>query len=336
MSIGSGNLTSGSPWVSVGWVQQRRRPARPAVGYAKNEAVMAARAASSKGALHSDHCSDDIRSRLGRSRATHRDLCGCPGCRHRPAVAPIDPMRYEEPMSFRYRNAPLVEAVFEFAPEGAALSADARSRVLSLFADYRGKVENIRPLGAQVDLSKQEVTPLEGPDRVRQWNDSGTRMVQAGEDLCAFNALRPYTAFDDYVGDMERLVSAYAAAVGTERLMFLGQRYINQIAIPDEDPSQYFNVVPTRGRNRPFALQMEMATLERGGNAMMTLAYQGLTEGKHQYLLDLYARVGGTAGIAFKSAEMISWQRAAHLAIEKAFEEPLTDKCRRMLGREEI
>jgi uncharacterized protein (TIGR04255 family) len=241
-------------------------------------------------------------------------------------------------MPFRYRNAPLVEAIFEFGPEGATLSGEGTQRVLAAFADYTGRRQDVRPLGAQFDMTTGQVTPVQAPLRVRQWNSSNSRMIQFGGDLCAFNALAPYTAFEDYISDIERLVNAYRAEAGTDRTSFLSQRYLNRIAIPNEDPARYFHLFPhgerPDRRPRPFSIQMEVATLPVGGNLMITLAYQGPAGDGHQYLLDLYARVGENPPIQFGWAGVSAWQQAAHEAIEKAFEEPLTERCREMLGRE--
>jgi uncharacterized protein (TIGR04255 family) len=241
-------------------------------------------------------------------------------------------------MPFRYRNAPLVEAIFEFGPEGVTLTSEGTQRILAAFADYTGRRQDIKPFGAQFDMATGRVTPLEAALRVRQWNQSNSRMIQFGGDLCAFNALAPYTAFEDYISDMERLVSAYHAEVGADRSLFLSQRYLNRIAIPNEDPALYFDLFPhgeqPDRRPRPFSIQMEVATLPLGGNLMVTLAYQGPVGDSHQYLLDLYARVGDERQIPFRWAEVSAWQQAAHAAIEKAFEEPLTERCREMLGRE--
>lgn len=242
-------------------------------------------------------------------------------------------------MPFRYRNAPLVEAIFEFGPEGATLSGDGTQRVLDTFADYTGRKEDLRPMGAQFDMATGQVTPMESPLRVRKWNHNSSRMIQFDGNLCAFNALAPYTAFEDYISDMERLVTAYRAEIGTDRTSFLGQRYLNRITIPDGDPARYFDLFPhgeqQDRRPKPFSIQTEVATLPVGGNLMITLAYQGPVGGSHQYLLDLYARVGENPPIEFRWTELSAWQQAAHEAIEKAFEEPLTARCREMLGREE-
>jgi uncharacterized protein (TIGR04255 family) len=248
-------------------------------------------------------------------------------------------------MPFRYRSAPLVEAVFEFSPEGGTLSEDAAQRIRARFADYTGATDKIRTIvGAfRVDAEAGQVTNVPPPPsahRVRQWNSDRSRMVQFGADLCAFNALPSYTTFDDYTADMKRLVEAYASEVGSDRTQFLGQRYVNRITIPDDDPGRYFSVYPggeNPGRKPgPFLIQMEVEQIAGGGQAVMTLAYeQALPDRGHVYLLDLYAHVGENSGIPFRWEEASSWQCRAHDAIERAFEFPLTPLCRSLLGREE-
>lgn len=71
-------------------------------------------------------------------------------------------------------------------------------------------------------------------------------MVQFANDLCAFNALRPYTHYVDYLPAMKSLVDAYAGRTKPTGVEFLGQRYSNEVLLPDveADPSDYFASYP--------------------------------------------------------------------------------------------
>ena len=102
-------------------------------------------------------------------------------------------------MGYRYSKSPLVEAVFEFAPVGAAFDGEMAKRMDSLFLPkYSGKRDEIPTL--PFAFEKKEGQPLKPPEpiiRYRRWNEKETALIQFSQSLCAFNALKPYTHFVD-------------------------------------------------------------------------------------------------------------------------------------------
>ena len=170
------------------------------------------------------------------------------------------------------------------------------------------------------------------------WSTDKRRMFQFGRDLCAFNALAPYTSYVDYVPEMRPLVEEYANRARPTSVLFLGQRYLNHILLPDTaaDPSDYFRVYPKLGvRHQPFAMQLQVGEVVQG-MTVLSLVFQGLDAGiRPRYLLDLYVRTRDNPDIPFQWEKMRAWQDVAHQGIIKAFEEAISDRCRDLFGRKE-
>lgn len=244
-------------------------------------------------------------------------------------------------MPTRYKNAPIAEAVYEFAPTSVPKWDEATTGQImgTIGGPYTVRDEiNVARTTFQVGPGGVSATPEPRVTRTRMWSADRSRMVQFGRDLCAFNALRPYTSYLSYVPEMRPLVEEYAERTRPSSVLFLGQRYLNQVLLPDiaADPADYFYVYPKLSdRHRPFAMQLQVGEVVRG-TTILALVFQGLDAGTRPiYLLDLYVRTPESPDIAFEWEEMRAWQDAAHQAIVTAFEGAITDRCRDLIGREE-
>jgi uncharacterized protein (TIGR04255 family) len=248
-------------------------------------------------------------------------------------------------MPIRYRNTPLVEAVFETFfvggqwDGGVLAKLDARLGVE--FAGHRDEMQNfpgiefrMTPTGPRVRATQQQ------PPKYRRWDVPGKRLVQYSAEMCAFNALKPYTHYVDYRPDMEKLFRAYVEESRPPAVRFLGQRYINRVSLPsvDEHPSGYFTIypeeVPHDRRGVIFSMQVQ-TELVAHGRVVMNLAFQTVEAGQPVYVLDVYARTDEKPSIRLEWSDVAAWQDEAHGAVKRAFELALTDKCRTLLGREE-
>jgi len=243
-----------------------------------------------------------------------------------------------------YRNTPLQEAVFEFAPRGPSFDGDGFAEMQAeLRASYDGEGGPTPSSGALMwNFVNRTVmpSPARTPDRFRAWTADRARTALVGHDLCAFNAMAPYTHFLDYLPAMESLFRAYAKHANAPSVAFLGQRYINRISLPtDADPSDYFTVYPKvpadwprTSLHRPFSMQILTEELETG-HVVVTLAMQ--QQNPPIYFLDIYARTNNDPEIAFEWEPARDWQARAHEAVKRAFEFTITDRCRTILGRED-
>ena len=251
-------------------------------------------------------------------------------------------------MTRKYSRAPLVEAVFEFAPLDAKFDGAAAKRLDDRFqGDYSGRRDEL--LGTPFSIEYKDGNPVLGnpPEpfiRYRRWNSTETCLIQFSMDLCAFNALKPYTHFEDYLPTMEQFFRAFSTESNAQRTLFLGQRYINRIILPskDEPATDYFRFYPkfnetSKVDHRPFSLNIQIETLpgESQGRVMLTLVFQGFEENKPVYILDLYAQTPKSPFIAFDWESVSKWQRNAHIPIENAFNSALTAKGQDFFGLEE-
>lgn len=244
----------------------------------------------------------------------------------------------------KYRSPPLVEAVYEVYAGPSKASPGALEAVEAALRDaYSGQREVLKPVGFQLQvgpgLALHGFHREQHPERTRLWAPSRDRMVQFATNMCALNALPPYTHYLDYVGDLQRLVETYLAVAEPQVVTLLGHRYINKVNLPRGGaPDRFFQVYPAvpQGiavRHPPFSMQVEVEALPGGGNVVLTLTAIG-NEGEHSvYVLDLYARSNGPVPPSWESIR--AWHDAAHLAVMSAFEMSITDEARSLFGREE-
>jgi uncharacterized protein (TIGR04255 family) len=253
-------------------------------------------------------------------------------------------------MPFEYGRNPIIEAVFEFAPAGGSVGNNAMEQLQAHFAPtYAGRQDSIAVSGGfELETGPSGIRAARalpaGPARRRMWNAESSRLVQFGPDMFVFNALRPYSHFENYLPAMEDGFRTYARIAGAPSVAFLGQRYINQIVLPSqsEDPCDYFRMYPrlhvtgAQQRHPPFALQLQAEEIKRG-QVVLTLTYQGLdAEQRPTYLLDVYARTVDNPGIDFAWERVQAWQELAHVAVGRTFDFALGERSYTLLDRREV
>jgi uncharacterized protein (TIGR04255 family) len=249
-------------------------------------------------------------------------------------------------MGLRYRNTPLVEAVFEFVPASSTLTKDIVERLQARFGREYPKLERLP--GVEVQLKLDPAGPSAMPtgkqrDRYRLWNAAKSRLLQFAEDMCAFNALAPYSHYEEYLPDIKQFFDAYALECKATDLRHLGQRYVNRIFLPSEEAAaeDYLTLYPAlpRGaipiaRHPPVSLQVGTQQLSRG-QVTISLHYAGKDGLRPVYFLDLYAHWTDNLKSDFSWTSVKTWQDEAHEAVKRAFEAAITERCRKLLGREE-
>ncbi len=249
-------------------------------------------------------------------------------------------------MGLRYRNTPLVEAVFEFVPASATLTKDGVDRLRARFAQDYPKPDDLAGVEVQLKLDPTGPSALPtGKQRVRYrlWNAAKSRLLQFAEDMCAFNALAPYSHYEEYLPDIKQFFDAYALECKATDLRHLGQRYVNRIFLPSEEAAaeEYFTLYPSlpRGvipiaRHPQVLLQVGTQQLSRG-QVTISLRYAGKDGLRPVYFLDLYAHWTDNLKSDFSWTSVKTWQDEAHEAVKCAFEAAITELCRKLLGREE-
>jgi uncharacterized protein (TIGR04255 family) len=76
--------------------------------------------------------------------------------------------------------------------------------------------------------------------------EKGTRLVGIGEDQLTVHMLRPYSKWEDFRPRIVQAIEAYRDTVNPEGVNRIGLRYINRIAVPEENPElgDYFTIPP--------------------------------------------------------------------------------------------
>ena len=248
-------------------------------------------------------------------------------------------------MAKHYKRSPLVEAVFEFTPMKAELEEVGVAQLRAASADYSQETKEQNIL-QQVEINPvrpPRTTTQTRPVRYKRLHPSRTKLVQFSAELFCFNALAPYTHYEEYMPEVERLFLEYVRVARPQGVLFLGQRYINKILLPPDasDPSEYFALYPrisvSPSSNPPFLLQMEAGQFSNGGRVVATLSFQGSDAATKRptYILDLYARSGERPTIEFLWPAVRAWHDTAHDALTKTFEKSIEQTARMLFGLED-
>ena len=158
-------------------------------------------------------------------------------------------------------------------------------------------------------------------------------MFQFSPQLCAYNVLSAYTQFEDHLGRMREVFSAWLEQAQPSAIAATGQRAVNRIVLPaaSHDPEGFFHVsprLPPSPRHRQFALQVLFETFE-DGEVVLNLAHRG--EGGDEksgatYYLDIYAR--STSAVPPLAQALTEWQVRAHSHVRNAFQNAVTERCK--------
>lgn len=241
-----------------------------------------------------------------------------------------------------YENPPLVEAIYEFFADVSVPTSWSDTSLENLateFSDFGSREEKLADQDLILGVNGSNtgsLAPQVSPPRfrVRRWNHDGTRAVQYGKYMCAYNVLPPYGHFKDHVPTIERILKAYLLQACPERMAWAGQRAINIIRLPVENAraDEYFEIYPrlpeTLARSHaPLAVQVQTEEFS-DGTAVVNLGLQAIENGHATYVLDVYARSKGAIPVDLNG--LLLWQRNAHEALSNSFELSITDLSRKL------
>lgn len=236
-----------------------------------------------------------------------------------------------------------MEAVYEFFVDLTAPTdwhQESPSRMLAHFPELSGREERLETREFVVDVhAKVEpgFTPRASAiqTRIRRWNSDGTRAVQCGSHMCAYNVLPPYGHFEHHLPMQTELVRAYLEEAKPQRMAWAGQRAINIIRLPVSGrAAEYFEIYPKLPErlardHRPLAVQVQTAEFENG-TSVVNLGLRGIEGDQAVYVLDVYARSSGA--MPADVDKLIQWQQTAHSALSDSFELSITDLSRHLFG----
>jgi uncharacterized protein (TIGR04255 family) len=137
----------------------------------------------------------------------------------------------------RFRNAPIVEAVFDVdcdLPPGfdlAALETAARTQFEAQYPKFRAQFLQEHKIETTQDAPPKMSTRL--AVQVFQFlQDDEKQLVQVRAQGFSFNRLAPYSSLDDYLPEIERTWRLYVGLVSPIQIRVIRLRYINRILLP--------------------------------------------------------------------------------------------------------
>lgn len=171
-----------------------------------------------------------------------RSPCGFHGLRaHAPFHHPMVGLASAMDPKFELPHPPIVEAVLDIdcdlppAQDIVALEAAA----LELFKDTypvhdRQWLQEHR-IEAKTDASATSFSSRHAVQAIRLQQQGGRQLVQLRANGYSFNRLTPYTALDDYLGEIERTWRIYVDLAKPSEVRQIRLRYINRILLPMPD-----------------------------------------------------------------------------------------------------
>jgi len=243
-------------------------------------------------------------------------------------------------MKKKYRNAPVVEAVFELR-----LSQD-KAMDLTAPGQIFEKISKDFPLKEQRQLQEVEIAQgPEGPKTItrnikRMFFLSGDRLqfIQLGDNLMAVHCVKPYPTWIIFRQRIEQAISILKDITDIGEPERLGIRYINRIEIPFEkiDIDEYFEFSPHIGERLPqvlagFALSAVLP-FEKNRDFCRMHLFNTLPEnaGNSAYILDLDYFMAKPGALNIDQA--LQWVDGAHAEVRRLFEGCITRKLMDVFG----
>lgn len=239
----------------------------------------------------------------------------------------------------RYDQKPLREAIFELFAEPDTLTAWSAASIAGLataFPEFTHHEEKLQDFGIQFQIRDGALLPKthEPRSRIRRWDEAKKRALQFGSHMCAYNVLGPaYTQFEDQQEAIKRVMQYYADEARPSKLAWVGQRYINAITLPIDEPdvASYFPIYPTLPTSltghRPFAMQVQTEET-KNATVVVNLSLEKTDDRQATYTLDVYARSCGDT--PNDTDALAHWHEATHGAVHRAFQLSISNRCREL------
>ncbi len=238
-------------------------------------------------------------------------------------------------------NAPIREALIDVFVEvpGPVEPSSQLKTLESLVAKVKEEYPNVQNVAEgqlQVDLKEKQGRFEQNILGFRCFNPDKNRAVQFRRDGFTFNWLRPYTEWAELRSQAERMWQLYREAVTPTKVIRLGLRFINDLALPLPFDSfgEYLVADPIVPKELPQALSRFLTRVtfdneEETATATLTQAFEGVTDpDRVNVILDIDTRMQAEFG----PADTAIWQSLDRLRDFKndIFFASLTDKAVRL------
>ena len=243
-------------------------------------------------------------------------------------------------MSNRYRKPPIIEALCEFRFEPTAewdLTAPGLiyEQLRDTFPERRKAINVDFNVVSRSGRIQNTLTPTE---RVQFVREDGSVIVQVSPHFLAINHLAPYSSWEEFKPLIHQTLDAYSAVLGRQQLRTMGLRYINHIALPEDEIHirDYFEFYPHYGDNLPtpfrhFIIGIQIAFDETDILKVEMTGARVMPEQTSGVVLDLDYSLAKPGAIQI--ADVSSWIDRAHERIENGFESCIRDSLRARFER---
>lgn len=243
----------------------------------------------------------------------------------------------------KYRNPPIIEALceFHFASENPwdwTIPGLLFGKVKEVYP-HKGEVRKLgvefRTSGAGVDSRVGQ-----GIDRLRFSNEKSNRLVQVGENLLTVNQLKPYSTWVDFKRMINSALGSYQEVANPLGITSLALRYINQIETLNVGFAieEYFGCYPHFPRKDQRIVgdlfmrsNLPVPNVENPeGILTLVFAIRFQRETKSPIcIIDLGMAQNWDKKSPLSIDQAEEYIEKAHLYVESAFEECITDKLRK-------
>lgn len=247
-------------------------------------------------------------------------------------------------MRIQYEKAPIIEAIIDIrveplpAPKLHALEAIYES-VKEEYPERNRRMQFAGELsiGERVDATTQQ-TQVGVDFRSRD----GKRVFQARLDGFSLSRLKPYSNWNELRDEARKLWSVYRGVIGSQKILRVAVRYINQIDIPlrEIDYKDFFLTTPEISPKLSqllsgFFMRLQMPQVDFGGLLILTqTTVPSSAPGTHSVILDLDVIKDGPEFTSDDAAwEMLGVLRARK---NEYFEGCLTDRARDLFGERRL
>lgn len=244
--------------------------------------------------------------------------------------------------SRQYPRAPIVEAVLEMrvvTPEDVTVE-----HLAGVAADDSSYLEpnSFYEVQGQLNLAESGVTAeaLQRHTGYQRQSRDGARHFQARKDAFAYLQRSPYSDWESFVGEAERLWHAYKSVARPVALLRIGSRFVNRIDIPGSsvELKDYFRTTAEVSPDLPQAisgllLQIQLPEVRPGigCNIIATLTTPAEPETVSAILdIDVFCTPDIDPSLLTFDKDVRGWLSRLRWAKNDVFEACITDQTRRL------
>jgi uncharacterized protein (TIGR04255 family) len=244
-------------------------------------------------------------------------------------------------ITHRYKNPPVVEALVDIHVRvGQSVPIETLRLIRSGEEDRYPTEQHFIARSITVDVATGATTEShQEPKGYRFISATQQEIVQARTDGFAFSRLPPYTGWDQWKPEAERLWQKYVELTNPVAVTRVAVRYVNRIDIefPAEPLRNYLTTYPHLGEKLPqqvghFVMQVSLPQADMPGVTFNISQGRLLnpSDQRASILLDLdLFRVGD---ISPRSSELWSWLETLHAEENALFEGCITDRARELFN----